>query len=124
MIARRTAAAALAILLGGGCVTSDGRPRAGVAELAGEWRGRWLGAAGHAVTALAIEPDGTYRITMYLDGGDRASRGAIIALPSGRLRYQGADGNGDVRIGTADGVATLQFTPDGGGGSGAFRRIP
>jgi hypothetical protein len=124
MMARRTAVAALALLLGGGCVTAAGPPRASVADLAGEWRGRWLGAAGHAVSALSIEPDGTYRVIMYLDGGDRAARGAIIALPSGRLRYQGAGGNGDVRIGSADGVVTLQFRPDGGGGAGTFRRGP
>jgi hypothetical protein len=124
MMTRRTAVAALAILLGGGCATGAGPPPTSVADLAGEWRGRWLGVAGHAVSALSIEPDGTYRVTMYLDGGDRVSRGAIIALPSGRLRYQGADGNGSVRTGSVDGVATLQFTPDGGGGGGAFRRGP
>ena len=62
------------------------------------------------------------RARMFLDGGDRDSRGVIVGLPSGRLRYQGSDGNGEVRVESAGGVTTLRFAPDGGGGGGAFRR--
>jgi len=106
---RRTAAAAagrslsgvlvpaLSLLLLAGCLTADGALGAGLGELAGEWRGRWLGPAGHALAAVSVEPGGAYRARMFLDGGDRDSHGVIIAMPSGRLRYQGGDGNGEVR---------------------------
>jgi hypothetical protein len=107
-----------------GCATADGRPGPGLSDLAGEWRGRWLGPAGHALAALSIEPTGAYRARMFLDGGDCDSRGVIIALSSGRLRYQGGDGNGEVRLESSGGVTTLRFAPDGGGGGGAFRRAP
>ena len=107
-----------------GCAALDGAARPGVGDLAGEWRGRWSGPAGHSLAALSIEPGGVYRATMFLDGGDRDSRGTIVALPSGRLRYQGSDGNGEVRVESAGGVPMLRLVPDGGGGGGAFRRAP
>ena len=113
---------ALIVLLLAGCVTASGAPRPGLSDLAGEWRGG--GGAGHALTALSIEANGVYRTRMFLDGGDRDSGGVITALPSGRLRYQGGDGNGEVRLESADGVTTLRLVPDGGGGGGAFRRAP
>jgi hypothetical protein len=116
--------AALVALLLAGCVAGPGRPPAGVGDLAGEWRGRWLGSAGHASTALSIAPDGAYRMTMFLDGGDRVATGAVTALPTGRVRYQGAEGNGDVRVESGSGAPVLRFVPDGGGGGGAFRRVP
>jgi hypothetical protein len=115
---------ALIVLLLAGCATTDGAPGPGLSDLAGDWRGRWAGPAGHALAALSVEPGGAYRARMFLDGGDRDSHGVIIALPSGRLRYQGGDGNGEVRIESAGGVTTLRFAPDGGGGGGAFRRAP
>jgi hypothetical protein len=115
---------ALGALLLAGCVAGPERPPAGVGDLAGEWRGRWFGSAGHAVAALSIRPEGAYRLTMFLDGGDRVATGAVTALPSGRVRYQGAEGNGDVRVETGSGSPTLRFVPDGGGGGGAFRRAP
>ena len=115
---------ALIVLLLAGCVTTDGAPRPGLSDLAGDWRGRWSGPAGHALAALSVEPGGAYRARMFLDGGDRDSHGVIIAMPSGRLRYQGGDGNGEVRIESTGGVTTLRFAPDGGGGGGAFRRAP
>jgi hypothetical protein len=98
--------------------------RHGLDELAGEWRGRWRGSAGHALAALSIERGGAYRTRMFLDGGDRDASGVIIALPSGRLRYQGSDGNGEVRLESTGDLTVLRLVPDGGGGGGAFRRTP
>jgi hypothetical protein len=117
----------LAILTGGlvaGCATTGAGVPGGVGDLAGEWRGRWSGPAGHALAALSVEPSGAYRARMFLDGGDRDSAGVIIALPSGRLRYQGGDGNGEVQLEATGGVTTLRLVPDGGGGGGTFRRAP
>jgi hypothetical protein len=116
----------VAVLFSGalaGCATTEPAPRS-VGDLAGEWRGRWSGPAGHALAALSVEPGGAYRARMFLEGGDRDSAGVIVALPSGRLRYQGGDGNGEVRVEAAGGVATLRLVPDGGGGGGTFRRVP
>jgi hypothetical protein len=110
------------VLLLAGCLTAGGASGAGLGDLAGEWRGRWTGPAGHALAAMSIEASGAYRARMFLDGGDRDSRGVIVGLPSDRLRYQGSDGNGEVRVESAGGVTTLRFAPDGGGGGGAFRR--
>lgn len=107
-----------------GCAIGAGRPVNDVGALAGEWRGRWLGSAGHAVAALSVKPDGAYRATLFLDGGDRTVAGVVTPLPSGRLRYQSADGSGEVRVEAADGAPALRFVPDGGGGGGAFRRVP
>jgi hypothetical protein len=107
------------------CTTTGPGAARGVGDLAGEWRGRWSGPAGHALAALTVEPSGAYRARMFLDGGDRDSAGVIIALPSGRLRYQGGDGNGEVRLeAAAGGTTTLRLIPDGGGGGGTFRRVP
>lgn len=115
---------ALSVLVLAGCLTAGGASGAGLGDLAGEWRGRWTGPAGHALAAMSIEASGAYRARMFLDGGDRDSRGVIVGLPSGRLRYQGSDGNGEVRVESAGGVTTLRFAPDGGGGGGAFGRMP
>jgi hypothetical protein len=120
----RALPAALVLLLVTGCASAGGGPRPGVSDIAGEWRGRWLGPAGHALAALSIEPTGAYRARMFLDGGDRDTHGVIVALPSGRLRYQGGDGNGEVRMESGAKVTTLRFAPDGGGGGGAFQRAP
>jgi hypothetical protein len=109
-------------VIAAGCAAGAGRPGAG--DLAGEWAGRWLGPAGHASAALSIKPDGAYRMTMFLDGGDRVVTGVVTALPSGRLRYQGAYGNGEVHVESAGGAPGLRLVPDGGGGGGAFRRAP
>jgi hypothetical protein len=122
--ASRWCVAVLVTLLLAGCAAREPGPRADVGALAGEWRGRWMGPTGHALAALSIEPTGAYRARMFLDGGDRDIRGVILALPSGRLRYQGGDGNGEVRLEAAGGVTTLRLVPDGGGGGGAFRRAP
>jgi hypothetical protein len=115
---------ALAALLLSGCAAGAGYPPAGVGDLAGEWRGRWVGTSGHAMAALSITPQGGYRLAMFLDGGDRVTTGAVTALPSGRVRYQGAEGNGDVRVEADRGAPVLRFVPDGGGGGGTFRRAP
>jgi len=115
---------ALAAVVLAGCVAGPWHPPAGVGDLAGEWRGRWLGTAGHAMAALSIAPEGAYSLTMFLDGGDRVATGTVTALPSGRVRYQGGEGNGDVRVETGSGSPMLRFVPDGGGGGGAFRRAP
>jgi hypothetical protein len=114
---RILAAVALAGLAGCAGIRAERGPQ--VEDLAGAWRGRWFGPAGHAVAALTVEPDGAYRMTMYLDGGDRPAAGTLMTLPSGRIRYQGADGNG--WLGLEDG--RLHFRPDGGGGGGLFERV-
>jgi hypothetical protein len=118
LLARGLAAGILA-----GCAVGGAPATTGVGELAGEWRGRWLGPTGHAVTALSMKPDGAYRSTMYLDGGDRVVTGVVTVLPSGRLRYQSAEGNGEVRVESASEGPALRFIPDGGGGGGVFRRV-
>ena len=120
----RTIASGIAGVALAGCATGAGGPVTDVGALAGEWRGRWLGPAGHAVAALSMKPDGAYRATMFLEGGDRTVAGVVTPLPSGRLRYQSGDGNGEVRVETAGGAPALRFVPDGGGGGGAFRRVP
>jgi hypothetical protein len=120
----RIATMLLAAALLAGCAGVGLGTPAGLADVAGEWRGRWSGPAGHALAALSVEPSGAYRARMFLDGGDRDAAGVIIALPSGRLRYQGGDGNGEVRLETSGGVPTLRLFPDGGGGGGTFRRAP
>jgi hypothetical protein len=120
----RTLVAALSVLALGGCAAADPVGRPGLGDLVGDWRGRWTGPAGHALAALTIEPGGAYRARMFLDGVDRETRGVIVALPSGRLRYQGGDGNGEVRVEARAGWTTLRFVPDGGGGGGTFGRGP
>jgi hypothetical protein len=120
----RALAPGLVALVLAGCVAAAGSSPAGVGDLAGEWRGRWLGPTGHAVAALSLKPDGAYRATLFLDGGDRVLAGVVMPLPSGRLRYQGGDGNGEVRVEAASGGPALRFVPDGGGGGGTFRRAP
>jgi hypothetical protein len=122
--ARPSLAWALGAVLALGCAAGAGPRPAGVGEVAGEWRGRWLGSAGHAIAALSIKPDGAYRLALFLDGGDHLEAGVVTPLPSGRLRYQGASGNGEVRLEASGGAPALRFVPDGGGGGGAFRRTP
>jgi hypothetical protein len=115
---------ALTLLVVAGCLSASGVAGRGLSDIAGEWRGRWSGPAGHSLAAVSIEPSGAYKARMFLDGGDRDSQGVIIVLPSGRLRYQGGDGNGDVRLEFTGGATTMRFAPDGGGGGGTFRRAP
>jgi hypothetical protein len=122
--ARPSVAWALGTVLVLGCAAGGGPRPAGVGDVAGEWRGRWLGPTGHAIAALSIKADGAYRLTLFLDGGDRLEAGVVTPLPSGRLRYQGASGNGEVRREAAGGAPALRFVSDDGGGGGAFRRAP
>ena len=110
------------IALVAGCASVPLRSAPGLADVVGEWRGRWLGLAGHASAALSVRADGAYRMVLFLDGGDREARGVVTPLPSGRLRYQGDDGNGTVLVESPGGAAVLRFVPDGGGGGGSFRR--
>lgn len=121
---RRALALGLAAVVLAGCATTAGPSAADVGDLAGQWRGRWLGSAGHAVGALFLQPDGAYRATLFLDGGDRVVSGVVTPLPTGRLRYQSGEGNGEVRLESAGGVPALRFVPDGGAGGGAFWRVP
>jgi hypothetical protein len=124
MTASWLAALLVGAVLVGGCAPGGTRPAGGIGDLAGEWRGRWLGPAGHARAALSVKPDGAYRMALFLDGGDRVVSGTVVPLSSGRLRYQDLHGNGEVRVERDGGVRTLRFVPDGGGGGGAFRRAP
>jgi hypothetical protein len=124
MTVRRPAAGLVAAVLLAGCAVATAPPATSVADVAGEWRGRWLGPAGHAMAALSVKADGAYRMAHFLDGGDRVTTGVVMGLPSGRLRYVGTDGNGTVHVESASGAAVLRFVPDGGGGGGTFRRAP
>jgi hypothetical protein len=96
----------------------------GLKGLAGTWHGRVLGPLGHATASMTIKEDGTYTGTMYLDAGDREFNGVIIAVGSGRARYQGTDGNGTVSLRERDGRRLLRFVPDGGGAGGTFVADP
>jgi hypothetical protein len=116
--APRSVVAGAWLLAIAGCVSATGPP---VAELQGSWQGRMSGPRGSGPAALTIQPDGRYAGTMFLEGEDREVRGAIIALPSGRLRYAGTDGNGNVLVGGSEGRRELRFIRDGGGGGATLR---
>jgi hypothetical protein len=69
---------------------------------------------------LTIAPDGRYEGTAYFDGVDRPLQGTIIALPWGRLRYVGSEGDGTVDL--DDG--TLRLRGDDGATGASFTRRP
>jgi hypothetical protein len=109
----------LSLSIATGCVSVTGLP---VAELQGTWHGRTFGAAGNAPTVLVIRPDGRYTATVFLDAEDRQVSGSIVALPSGRLRYLGTDGDGNVLIQGPAGRREIQLLRDGGGGGSRLRQ--
>jgi hypothetical protein len=104
-----------------GCSTAV--PIQSVAELAGEWKGRASGPAGHAPVAMVITPDGAFTGTMFLIGADRTFGGALVVVRPGEVRYQGTDGNGAVRVVEEEGRRVLKFLRDGGGGAAVFRQF-
>jgi hypothetical protein len=108
-------------LLALGCATSA--PVQNVADLQGEWKGRISSPMGHAPAAMAIAADGAFAGTMFLDGGDRTFRGSLVVVRPGRVRYQGTDGNGAVRVLQEDGRRVLKFLRDGGGVDAVFRQF-
>jgi len=91
---------------------------ADVGTLGGDWHGRIVTAEGATVARLTVAPDGRYEGMAFFEGVDRPLHGAIIALPSGQLRYVGSDGNGAVSV--RDGQLWLRG--DDGTTGGVFRR--
>jgi hypothetical protein len=110
---RRASALLLAVVVGGCAPTS-----ANVASLAGEWQGRIVTARGHTAARLLLGADGRYEGTAFFDGADRPLHGMLVALPSGRLRYVGSEGDGTV---TLEGE-TLRLRGDDGATGGVFHR--
>ena len=111
---RRAATAVLLAAALGACA----RTPPSLSSLAGEWQGRVSTPRGHTAARLAVAPDGRYEGTAFFDGGDRPLHGAIVALPDGRLRYVGSEGDGAVTV--DDGA--LRLRGDGGATGGVFRR--
>jgi len=109
----RTSVLALITMLAGCSATT-----ADIGTLGGEWHGRVVTADGATVARLTIAPDGRYEGMAFFEGVDRPLHGAIVALPSGQLRYVGSDGDGAVSV--RDGE--LRLRGDNGGTSGVFRR--
>jgi len=116
---------ALACLVLAGCAGSGpGGPGDAFRDFEGEWRGTVLGSRGRAAARLLIDPGGSYRGTLFFDGGDRSVRGVLMALPGGRVRYGGNDGSGSVTLGWSEGRRILRFVEDGGAGHAEFTRVP
>ena len=114
---RRAAASVLLAATLTGCAP---RTAPSVEGLAGEWFGRVSTPRGHTVARLTIGPDGRYDGTAYFDGVDRPLHGAIIALPSGRLRYVSSEGDGTVELDDD----TLHLRGDDGATGASFTRQP
>jgi hypothetical protein len=112
--------AAVSVLLAATLTGSAPRTAPSLEGLAGEWFGRVSTLRGHTVARLTIGPDGRYDGTAYFDGVDRPLHGAIIALPSGRLRYVSSEGDGTVDV--DDG--TLRLRGDDGATGASFTRQP
>jgi hypothetical protein len=99
------------------------RPGGSVSDLAGAWEGRFPLRLANAAATMEIKPDGAYAGTLHTEAGERPFSGAIVVLPTGRVRYQGSNGNGIVMVSrSATTGTTLRFVPDGGGGGGSFTR--
>ena len=106
-----------AVLLGvalAGCAPTS----TNVGSLVGEWQGRIATARGHTAARLTVTPDGRFEGTAFFAGTDLPLHGAIVALPDGRLRYIGSEGDGAVSV---KGEA-LSLRGDDGATGGVFRR--
>lgn len=115
---------ALTVLLTG-CTTAPASRSVGtLPELAGTWQGRFALRLANAAATMVIKEDGAYAGALHAEGGDRPFSGAIVMLPTGRLRYQGTNGNGIVMLAQHGATTTLRFVPDGGGCGGFFKREP
>ena len=110
---RSSLAGLLALGLLAGCAGLDATPATG---LAGAWEGRTAGADGFAPVRLVVKADGSYLGSFTLAGAERNLHGAIVALPSGRLRWSGNQGDGSVTVAERDGRRVLRFQRDDGGG--------
>ncbi len=104
------------------CTTITSRPGGSLADLAGTWEGRFALRLANALATMEIKPDGAYAGALHVEGGERPFSGAIVALASGRLRYQGTNGTGIVMVAQSATGMTLRFVPDGGGGGGSLTR--
>jgi hypothetical protein len=113
---KSAAALALVAVTLGACATAA----PSVETLAGEWHGRVVTARGHTAARLTVAPNGSYEGTAYFDGMDRPLRGAIVALPDGRLRYVSSEGDGSVAVVNG----TLRLRGDDGATGGRFTRQP
>lgn len=114
---RRSAASVVLAATLSGCMAPATR---GVEGLAGDWYGRVSTPGGHTAARVTIAPDGRYEGTAYFDGVDRPLHGAIIALPSGRLRYVSSEGDGSVAVDEG----TLRLRGDDGATGASFTRRP
>lgn len=112
--------AAASVLLAATLIGCAPRTAPSVETLAGEWFGRVSTPRGHTVARLTIGPDGRYDGTAYFEGVDRRLHGAIVALPSGRLRYVSSEGDGAVEL---DG-GMLRLRGDDGATGASFIRQP
>jgi hypothetical protein len=106
-------AALLALILLPGCAGLEAKPATG---LAGAWEGRSSGAGGLAPVRLVIKEDGSYQGTFTTADEERGLHGAIMAFPSGALRWNGNLGDGSVTLLRRDGARVLRFQRDDGGG--------
>lgn len=102
------------LLILAGCRTAP----VDVATLAGDWYGRIITTRGHTAAHLTVGADGRYEGTAFFDDLEQALRGAIVTLPSGRLRYVGTEGDGTVDV--DDGM--LRLRGDDGATGGRFER--
>ena len=104
-----------------GCAGASSSRVGTVGEIAGRWQGRMALPLANAAATMDVEETGVYRGALHSDAGEQPFSGAIVRLPTGRLRYQGSHGNGIVLI--TPSPLTLRFVPDGGGGGGSFTRL-
>jgi hypothetical protein len=102
------------VMMLAGCVAAP----VDVATLAGEWHGRIVTARGQTAAHLTLGVDGHYAGTAFFDDLKQPLRGAIVALPSGHLRYVGTEGDGTVDVDEGG----LRFRGDDGATGGRFRR--
>jgi hypothetical protein len=74
------------------------------------------GPLGNAPIILTIAEDGTFQGLLFVEPQYMEIKGVISVLGSGRIRYEGNDGNGRVTLREEDGRRVLRFVRDGGGG--------
>ena len=117
----RALVAGLAVLATAGCATTSRVATLG--DLVGTWEGRFALRLANAAATMEINAEGAYRGAVHTEAGERSFSGAIVRLPTGRLRYQGTHGNGIVMMSTSASGPTLRFVPDGGSGGGSFTRV-
>jgi len=93
-------------------------------RLAGQWSG-WMmiERLGNGAATMTVRDDGVFEGVLRLADGDRAFRGAISALGSRTMRYDGTFGDGTATLAEGAGERTLRLVPDGGGGLATFAQV-